>query len=119
VSVGWRRGIRLAIAARDPLDALVNVGIDDDTAQFGVAFDPGVVAAPRQETLPRHDRADDHRRRLRWLQRSRTRLWKAELQRLADDTGPKIQVCHFPPGMSKWNKIERRLSSCISRNCRA
>ncbi len=49
---------------------------------------------------------------------SRTRLWKLELQRLAGQTGLEIQVCHFPPGTSKWNKIEHRLFSFISTNWR-
>jgi len=49
---------------------------------------------------------------------SRTRLWKLELQRLADQTGLEITVCHFPPGTSKWNKIEHRLFSFISTNWR-
>ena len=49
---------------------------------------------------------------------SRTRLWKLELQRLADETGLEIVVCHFPPGTSKWNKIEHRLFSFISTNWR-
>ncbi len=46
------------------------------------------------------------------------RLWKRELQRLADETGLEIAVCHFPPGTSKWNKIEHRLFSAISQNWR-
>jgi len=50
---------------------------------------------------------------------NRTRLWKTELQRLASATGLEIQVCHFPPGTSKWNKIEHRLFSSISMNWRA
>ena len=49
----------------------------------------------------------------------RVRLWKLELQRLADETGLEIAVCHFPPGTSKWNKIEHRLFSAISQNWRA
>jgi hypothetical protein len=49
---------------------------------------------------------------------ARTRLWKLELQRLADQTGLQITVCHFPPGTSKWNKIEHRLFSFISTNWR-
>jgi len=49
---------------------------------------------------------------------SRTKLWKVELQRLADETGLEIVVCHFPPGTSKWNKIEHRLFSFISTNWR-
>jgi transposase len=49
---------------------------------------------------------------------NRTRLWKVELQRLADETGLTIGVCHFPPGTSKWNKIEHRLFCHISHNWR-
>ena len=44
---------------------------------------------------------------------SRVRLWKIELQKLADETGVTIGVCHYPPGTSKWNKIEHRLF-CVS-----
>jgi transposase len=49
---------------------------------------------------------------------SRVRLWKIELQKLADETGLEILVCHLPPGTSKWNKIEHRLFSFISQNWR-
>ena len=49
---------------------------------------------------------------------NRTRLWKTELQQLADQTGLRVRVCHFPPGTSKWNKIEHRLCSYIARNWR-
>jgi hypothetical protein len=49
---------------------------------------------------------------------SRVRLWKVELQKLADELGLTIQVLHLPPGTSKWNKIEHRLFSFISRNWR-
>jgi hypothetical protein len=48
----------------------------------------------------------------------RTRLWRVELQRLADATGLEIRVCHFPPGTSKWNKIEHRMFSFVSLNWR-
>ena len=48
----------------------------------------------------------------------RTRLWRVELQRLADETGLQIRVCHFPPGTSKWNKIEHRMFSFVSLNWR-
>ncbi len=48
----------------------------------------------------------------------RSRVWKAELQRLADKIGISIHVSHFPPGTSKWNKIEHRLFSFISINWR-
>ena len=46
------------------------------------------------------------------------RLWKFELQKFADETGIPASVCHFPPGTSKWNKIEHRLFSFISSNWR-
>ncbi len=49
---------------------------------------------------------------------SRVRLWKTELQRLADEMNLRISVCHFPPGTSKWNKIEHRMFSYISQNWR-
>ncbi len=49
---------------------------------------------------------------------SRLRLWKWELQRFADETGRSLSVCHFPPGTSKWNKVEHRLFSFISSNWR-
>jgi len=48
----------------------------------------------------------------------RTKLWRVELQRLADETGLQICVCHFPPGTSKWNKIEHRMFSFVSLNWR-
>src|SRR5262245_28549916 len=48
----------------------------------------------------------------------RLRLWKLELQRFADETGLEIAVCHFPPGTSKWNKVEHRLFSSITQNWR-
>ena len=49
---------------------------------------------------------------------SRLRLWKVELQVLADEIKLPISVCHFPPGTSKWNKIEHRLFSFITKNWR-
>ena len=50
---------------------------------------------------------------------SRLRLWKWSLQQLADETGLTIQVCHYPPGTSKWNKIEHRMFCFITQNWRA
>jgi hypothetical protein len=49
---------------------------------------------------------------------SRSRLWKAALQGLANKTGLILQVCHFPPGTSKWNKIEHKMFSYITQNWR-
>ena len=95
----------------------VSVGIDADTASFAVAsiqswWDQlGKARYPKATTLT--ITAD-----CGGSNGNRTRLWKTELQRLADLTGLQIQVCHFPPGTSKWNKIEHRLFSFISRNWR-
>ena len=49
---------------------------------------------------------------------SHSRLWKFELQKFADESGLEVEVCHFPPGTSKWNKIEHRLFSQITKNWR-
>ena len=49
---------------------------------------------------------------------SRNRLWKIELQKLSNEMGIEIHICHFPPGTSKWNKIEHRMFSYISKNWR-
>ncbi len=49
---------------------------------------------------------------------SRSRLWKLELQGLADELGVQVSVCHFPPATSKWNKIEHRMFSYITQNWR-
>jgi DDE family transposase len=93
------------------------VGIDRDTAQFSVA---AIRAWWDQLGSERYPDATS-------LQitadcggsnGNRTRLWKTELQRLADETGLAISVCHFPPGTSKWNKVEHRLFSFISKNWR-
>ena len=98
-------------------DGWVTVGVDKDTSQFAVASilswwkHLGSERYPDAKTLT--ITAD-----CGGSNSSRTRLWKVELQRLADATGLKIQVCHFPPGTSKWNKIEQRLLSVISKNSR-
>jgi hypothetical protein len=97
--------------------AMVSVGIDRDTAQFSVAairawWDQfGQVRYPNaQQLVVTADCGGSNG--------NRTRLWKTELQKLADHSGLEIVVCHFPPGTSKWNKIEHRLFSFISRNWR-
>lgn len=95
----------------------VSVGIDADTASFAAASirswweHLGRERYPDAKTLT--ITAD-----CGGSNGNRTRLWKTELQRLADQTGLQISVCHFPPGTSKWNKIEHRLFSFISRNWR-
>lgn len=95
----------------------VNVGTDHDTASFAVASirgwwrEEGRRLYPKaQNLLITADSGGSNGYRLR--------LWKVELQRLADQTGLAISVCHFPPGTSKWNKVEHRLFSFISSNWR-
>jgi transposase len=95
----------------------VNVGIDHDTAEFAVESIRGWWNEVGQQQYPKAKRllmtADGG-----GSNGSRVRLWKWELQQLADETGLQITVCHFPPGTSKWNKIEHRLFAWISQNWR-
>ncbi len=95
----------------------VNVGTDHDTGAFAVASIRGWwrsegrrIYADAKTILITADGGGSNGWRLR--------LWKLELQKLADQTGLGISVCHFPPGTSKWNKIEHRLFSFISSNWR-
>jgi DDE family transposase len=98
-------------------EAGVSVGISRDTAEFAV------------EAIRRwwqHLGRTRYRRAKRVLvtadsggsNSSRSRLWKVELQKWADETGMVVEVCHYPPGTSKWNKIEHRLFCHITRNWR-
>jgi Rhodopirellula transposase DDE domain len=95
----------------------VNVGVDHDTAAFAVASIRRWWQARGRLDYP-------HATRLLITADAggsnsyRFRLWKAELATLAADTGLTITVCHFPPGTSKWNKIEHRLFSHITLNWR-
>jgi hypothetical protein len=95
----------------------VNVGTDHDTATFAVASIRGWWRKEGRRLYPQAARllitADGG-----GSNGYRLRLWKWELQRLADQTGLEIAVCHFPPGTSKWNKVEHRLFSFISSNWR-
>ena len=95
----------------------VNVGISSDTAQFAVESIRTWWYNMGQEKYPDANRllisADGG-----GSNGSRNRLWKVELQKLANELNLKIAVCHFPPGTSKWNKIEHRLFSHISMNWR-
>ena len=95
----------------------VSVGVDHDTASFAVETIRRWWYAMGQEKYPTAEKlmitADGG-----GSNGSRVRLWKLELQRLADETGLAIAVSHFPPGTSKWNKIEHRLFSFISKNWR-
>ena len=97
--------------------AWVNVGTDHDTAAFAVASIRRWWKAMGRRAYPKADKllicADSG-----GSNGYRTRLWKAELQHFADESGLDVTVCHLPPGTSKWNKIEHRLFSYISMNWR-
>lgn len=95
----------------------VSVGTTHDTAQFAVAtlrqwwLRMGHVTYPHaKELLITADSGGSNG--------ARCRLWKTELQKLADETGLKLTVWHFPPGTSKWNKIEHRMFCHITGNWR-
>ena len=95
----------------------VSVGVDHDTAAFAAESIRRWWNWMGHQSYPEAERllitADSG-----GSNGARVRLWKWELQRLADETGLEISVCHFPPGTSKWNKIEHRLFSFISQNWR-
>lgn len=95
----------------------VNVGISADTAAFATESIRRWWLSMGKDRYPNANRllitADGG-----GSNGSRVRLWKTELQRFADETGLEISVCHFPPGTSKWNKIEHRMFSYISQNWR-
>jgi hypothetical protein len=93
----------------------VSVGIDHDTSQFAAAWILAWWENLGRQRFP-HARALTITADCGGWNGNRTRLWKTELQRLADRTGLEITVCHFPPGTSKWNKIEHRPFSYISIN---
>ena len=95
----------------------MSVGITKDTAQFAVASirrwwnEMGADRFPRaRKLLTTADGGGSNS--------SRNRLWKVSLQELADEIDIPIHVCHFPPGTSKWNKIEHRLFCFITKNWR-
>ena len=95
----------------------VNVGIDHDTAAFAVESirrwwcTMGIDLYPNaKQILITADGGGSNS--------SRSRLWKMELQKFSNESGLQIKICHFPPGTSKWNKIEHRLFSFISQNWR-
>ncbi len=96
----------------------VSVGIDHDTAEFAIDSilawwkHMGRKAYPKATKLLIMADAGGSNA-------SRSRLWKAGLQRLANLTGLQLQISHFPPGTSKWNKIEHRMFSFITQNWRA
>jgi hypothetical protein len=95
----------------------VSVGTDHDTAEFAVA---AMRRWWEQMGAPRYPDATD----LLIMadgggsNGTRSRLWKVALQQFADETGLRLAVCHFPPGTSKWNKIEHRMFAHITQNWR-
>jgi hypothetical protein len=95
----------------------VSVGIDNDTAQFSVNSIRHWLDVMARERYPVMNQlmitADGG-----GSNGSRVRLFKVELQKLADETGLTLQVCHYPPGTSKWNKIEHKLFCHITQTWR-
>ena len=98
-------------------NAWVNVGVSKDTAQFAVSTLKNWWEEMGKQQYPDSNKlliladgggSNGHR----------TRLWKTELQKFANQTKLEVTVCHFPPGTSKWNKIEHRLFAQISKNWR-
>ncbi|MHB0979540.1 MAG: ISAzo13 family transposase [Thermoleophilia bacterium] len=98
-------------------EGFVSIGITADTAQFSVASIRAWWDKLGQKRYP-HATTLQITADCGGSNGYRTRLWKTELQKLADDTGLTVTVCHFPPGTSKWNKIEHRLFSFITKNRR-
>jgi hypothetical protein len=96
----------------------VSLGIDHDTAEFAVNAVRRWHQVVGSVRYPQADRvlitADGG-----GSNGSRVRLWKLQLQKLADEIGLSFQVCHYPPGTSKWNKIEHRMFCHITQNWRA
>lgn len=98
-------------------EAVVSVGISHDTAEFAVAairlwwkkLGKKYYGSSKRLLITADSGGSNA---------SRSRLWKLELQRFADETGLIIEVCHYPPGTSKWNKIEHRLFCHITCNWR-
>ena len=95
----------------------VSVGIDHDTAEFAMETIRRWWRRMGSKTYP-----DAHELLILadggGSNGSRSRLWKVALQRLADETGMAVSICHFPPGTSKWNKIEHRMFCHITENWR-
>ena len=98
-------------------EGFVNVGTDHDTGAFAVASIRGWWRAEGRLLYPK-TKAIVITADAGGSNGARLRLWKWELQKLADETHRALSVCHFPPGTSKWNKVEHRLFSFISSNWR-
>lgn len=111
------KGIPYGVLDLGRNEGWVNVGVDHDTAEFAVASirnwwtRMGKLAYPQaRELLITADAGGSNS--------YRAKLWKRELQKFADETGLTLTICHFPPGTSKWNKIEHRMFCHITANWR-
>jgi hypothetical protein len=111
------KGIPYGVYDMTANNGWVSVGVDHDTAEFAVATLRQWWRRMGRRTYPEARRllvtADGG-----GSNGSRNRLWKLALQQFADESGLTISVCHFPPGTSKWNKIEHRMFSWITENWR-
>jgi len=112
-----QRGVPYGVYDQGRNNGWVSVGVDHDTAEFAVQTirrwwkQMGQVTYPQaQQVLITADAGGSNGYRVR--------AWKSELQKLADETALEFTVCHFPPGTSKWNKIEHRMFSQITLNWR-
>ena len=112
-------GITIPYGVYDPTrnEGWVSVGIDHDTSEFALAtirswwWKMGMPVYPKaKELLITADGGGSNG--------VRSRLWKVSVQKLADELGLSVTVCHFPPGTSKWNKIEHRMFCHITQNWR-
>ena len=111
------KGIPYGVYDTGRNEGWVSVGVDHDTAQFAVSsirnwwHEMGQKVYPRaQELLITADAGGSNGYRVK--------LWKRELQKLANETGLRLVICHFPPGTSKWNKVEHRMFCHITANWR-
>ena len=111
------KGVPYGVYDTGKNEAWVSVGTDHDTASFAAEAIRRWWRYLGQESYPNAKElmitADSG-----GSNGSRVRLWKVELQNLADELGMEISVCHLPPGTSKWNKIEHRLFAFITKNWR-
>jgi transposase len=115
--LGLGKGIPYGVYDMTSNEGWMSVGMSHDTAQFAVEtirqwwIRMGSIAYPHaKELLITADGGGSNG--------VRCRLWKIELQKLSNETDLKVSVCHFPPGTSKWNKIEHRMFSHITENWR-
>jgi len=113
----WGKAIPYGVYDLASNEGWVSVGIDHDTARFAAASIRRWWQEMGQQRFPKARRllvmADGG-----GSNSSRNRLWKIALQELANDLSLGLEVCHFPPGTSKWNKIEHRLFCFITKNWR-